>query len=261
MADTEKMDMANCLGEDAKMVAARDAQPHGLMACDGDELPCDACDDIANGNGSEAWECACTSIPAYRCGTDGVARLSVRVRLSLANGIRDYEANGEAAADMEGTGNATNGTDTAEHDSRDYHIRPGRVRYRLHDPRIGLVSVVDHPLYVSEADGRHVTADETVHEFLQSLVPDDRNDVLAWVSGFGDAENQQTLHAYGDWWRRCGAAKAIREAIGDDARFDIDHCDTCCFPMSAHAIIYSGGDAFEVWAQLDVDGRVTVTSN
>lgn len=259
MVDTVKRGMANCLERDARTVAALEAQPNGMRAGNGDELPCDACDGIANWN--EAWECACTSIPAYRCGTDGVARLCVCVRLSLANGIRDYETNGEAAADVEGTADATNGTDAAGHDSRGYHIRSGRVRYRLHDPRIGLVSVVERPLYVSEADGRHVAADEAVHEFLRSLVPDDRDDVLAWASGFGDAAVQQVLQGYGDWWRRRGAAEAIRDAVGNDARCDIAHCDTCCFPMRAHAITYSCGDAFEVWTQLDGDGHVTVTSD
>ena len=65
-----------------------------------DKFACDTCDDIGTDEGS--WECACTIVPAYGCGTDGVAKLRVCVRLNL---------NGEATTD---TGNASDDDETTD---------------------------------------------------------------------------------------------------------------------------------------------------
>lgn len=219
-----------------------------------------ACDDMSADDAS--WECACTLVPAYRCGTDGVAKLSVCVRLDIdgetGTGSGNTDDNDEAtdgdATDMCADANAGScGRDG-------HHIRTGYVRARLRDPRIELTSTVEHPLRVSEANGRNVTAEGVVHDVMQSFIPDDRNDVISWAERFSNDAIQQTLRRYGDWWRRCGAMEAISTAVDNDARVEIDQCDTYRFPMKAHAIVYlSGGLSFEAWAQLDRHAHVTVT--
>lgn len=219
-----------------------------------------ACDDI--GADDASWECACTLVHAYRCGTDGVAKLSVCVRLDLDSETgsdsgntddNDEATDGDAADTCAGVNAGSCGRDG-------HHIRTGYVRARLRDPRIGLTSTVEHPLRVSEANGRHVTAEGVVHDVMQSFIPDDRDDVIAWVEHFSNDAMQQTLRRYGDWWRRCGAREAIRTAVDNDARVEIDQCDTYRFPMKAHTIVYlAGGEVFEAWAQLDRHVHATVT--
>lgn len=228
-----------------------------------DGFPCDACKDGSLDGG--AWECACTLVPAYDCGTDGAASLCVCARLATDDGVRDYVdvGDGTSAADMPDDAslvvNANEAIVAADSNNDHRHIRSGMVRLRLRDPRIGLVSSIERPLYVSE-DGSHIAADEVVHEILQTIVPDDKDDVIAWASRFGSVSARQTLQRYGDWWRRHGAADAIRAAVGNDARFDIDCSYTNCFPMGAHAIVYSGMGAFDVWARLDGHACVTVAN-
>lgn len=224
------------------------------------KFACDACDGI--GTDDDAWECACTLVPAYGCGTDGVAKLRVCVRLDIdgeATTSTGNASDGDETTDGD-TANTLDGTNAGMHGECGRHIRAGYVRTRLRDPRIGLTSKVEHPLYVSEDDGRCVTAEDVVHEVMRSIVTDDRDDVLAWAKGFGSIAVQQTFRKYGDWWRSRGAMSAIRATVNDDARIEIDQCDTRRFPMKAHAIVYpDGGEAFEVWARFDGHAHATVT--
>lgn len=212
-----------------------------------------ACDDMSTDDAS--WECACTLVPAYRCGTDGVAKLNVCVRLDL-----DGESGSGASNTDDDASDTNDGVNTGKHGRDGYHIRTGYVRARLRDPRIELTSTVEHPLCISEANGRYVTAEGVVHDVMQSFIPDDRDDVIAWAEHFSNEAMQQTLHRYGDWWRRCGAMEAIRTAVDNDARVEVDQCDTYRFPMKAHAIVYlADGEAFEAWAQFDRHVHATVT--
>ena len=217
------------------------------------------CDDMSADDAS--WECACTLVPAYRCGTDGVAKLSVCVRLDIDGETGTSSGNTDDNYGNDGDASETNdGANAGKHVRDGYHIRTGYVRARLRDPRIELTSTVEHPLRVSEANGRNVTAEGVVHDVMQSFIPDDRNDVISWAERFSNDAMQQTLRRYGDWWRRCGAMAAISTAVDNDTRVEIDQCDTYRFPMKAHAIAYlSGGMSFETWAQLDRHAHFTVT--
>lgn len=199
-------------------------------------LPCDACDDaarMANGTGTQGdaggrWECACASVPAYRCPDGDTARLCVNVRLP------------SGGADGEGG------------------LGTGTVTCRLADPCIGMQSDDARELYASAAG----SAADVSSAIVTMLMGDARRgtNVVAWSQAFGADVPARLLHGYGDWWRAHGAHDAIRRAIGDECEFDIDSMRTVGFPMRAHAIAYSdGGTAFEVFALLGGDLSISVS--
>lgn len=262
-----KIDEGNAMDVSGTAPVGMGAASAGVAATQGnasaignDKFACDTCDDIGTDDGS--WECTCTLVPAYWCGTDGVAKLRVCVKLNL-NG-EATTATGNASDDDEATDSVAtdtcDGVNTGRYGKDGCHIRTGSIRVRLRDPRIGLTSIVEHPLHVSEVNGRNVAAEDIVNSIMQSLVPDDKDDVLSWAERFGSDAMQQTLRRYGDWWRRYGAMETIRTAVDNDARVEIDQCATYRFPMKAHAIVYpDGGEAFEVWARFDGHAHATVT--